>query len=58
MKIVLQAAKHLPEKYKPVNIQMRGPSFEVLEKYQKFVHNLVENLGIDCSGRYLTNLAF
>ena len=28
---------------------MKGHNFDVLESYQSFVHNLVENMGIDCS---------
>ena len=28
---------------------MKGHNFDILESYQGFVHNLVENMGIDCS---------
>ena len=46
---LLQTTQHLPKVYPPINIQMKGHNFDVLESYQSFVHNLVENMGIDCS---------
>ena len=49
-----QATKHLPETYPPINIQMKGPSFDILESYQSFVHNLAENMGIDVECSWVT----
>ena len=46
---LFQTTQHLPKVYPPINIQMKGHNFDVLESYQSFVHNLVENMGIDCS---------
>jgi len=40
--------------YPPINIQMRGYNFEVLESYQSFVHNFAENMGVDVEEAWVT----
>lgn len=49
-----QSTLHLPEVYPPLNIQIRGPSFDILENYQSFIHNTAENMGIDVSESWAT----
>merc|ERR1711997_1257874 len=50
----LDATKHLPDVYPLVNIQLKGPNFDVLESYQSFIHNLAENMGIDVPDSWAT----
>ena len=50
----LDMTKHMPKKYRPVNIQIKGHNFDILESYQSFVHNLVENIGLTCSDSWAT----
>jgi len=36
----------IPE-YEEINVQMKGYDFAVLESFQKFVHNIAENMDIE-----------
>lgn len=38
----------IPE-YEEINVQMKGYDFAVLESFQKFVHNIAENMNIEVS---------
>lgn len=40
--------------YPPLNIQMKGYNFDLLESYQGFVHRLAENMGVDVSTAWAT----
>ena len=40
--------------YPPVNIQIRGYNFDVLESCQSYIHNLAENLGINVENAWAT----
>jgi len=40
--------------YPPINIQMKGYNFDILESYQSYVHNLAENMGIDVEEAWVT----
>jgi len=40
--------------YPPINIQMKGYNFDVLESYQSYVHNLAENMGVDVEVAWIT----
>jgi large subunit ribosomal protein L48 len=40
--------------YPEINIQMKGYDFDILESYQSFVHNLVENIGVNVSDAWVT----
>lgn len=38
----------VPE-YEEVNVQMKGYDFAILESFQKFVHNIANNMDIEVS---------
>lgn len=40
--------------YPPLNIQMKGYNFDLLESYQGFVHRLAENMGVEVSTAWAT----
>lgn len=40
--------------YPPLNIQMKGYNFDILESFQSYVHNLAENIGVDVSDAWCT----
>jgi len=40
--------------YPPINIQMKGYNFDILESFQSYVHNLAENMGIDVEEAWVT----
>merc|ERR1719402_538695 len=40
--------------YPPLNIQMRGYNFDLLESFQSYVHNLAENMGVDVHDAWVT----
>jgi len=40
--------------YPPLNIQLKGYNFDVLEEYQSWVHRMAENMGIDVSLAWAT----
>ena len=48
IKIMLfQSVKYRPDVYPPMNIQIKGYNFDVLESYQGYLHNMAESIGID-----------
>ena len=40
--------------YPPLNIQIQGYNFDVLESLQSYIHNLAENMGIDVETAWAT----
>ena len=42
-----QSVKYRPDFYPPMNIQIKGYNFDVLESYQGYLHNMAESIGID-----------
>ena len=40
--------------YPPLNIQIKGYNFDVLESLQSYIHNLAENMGIDVETAWAT----
>ena len=40
--------------YPPLNIQIKGYNFSVLESMQSYIHNLAENMGIDVETAWAT----
>eukprot|EP00088_Acartia_fossae_P042279 TRINITY_DN44364_c0_g1_i1.p1 TRINITY_DN44364_c0_g1~~TRINITY_DN44364_c0_g1_i1.p1 ORF type:complete len:250 (-),score=27.35 TRINITY_DN44364_c0_g1_i1:105-854(-) len=50
----LDSAVPLIPTYPPINIQLKGYNFDVLESYQSYVHNLAENMGIDVEEAWAT----
>merc|ERR1719471_1934722 len=50
----LDSAGLVPPTYPPINIQIKGYNFDVLESFQSFVHNMAENMGIDVSNAWAT----
>ena len=40
--------------YPPLNIQIKGYNFSVLESLQSYIHNLAENMGIDVETAWAT----
>lgn len=40
--------------YPPLNIQVRGYNFDVLESLQSWIHNLAENMGIEVEEAWAT----
>jgi len=40
--------------YPPLNIQIQGYNFDVLETMQSFIHNLSENMGVDVENAWAT----
>jgi len=40
--------------YPPINIQIKGYNYDVLEAFQSYVHNLAENMGVDVQGAWIT----
>lgn len=50
----LDSHRHLPTTYPPVNIQIKGYDFAILESYQSYIHNMAENMGIDVSQSWAT----
>jgi len=40
--------------YPPINIQMRGYNFDMLESFQSYVHNLAENMGVQVEEGWVT----
>jgi len=40
--------------YPPLNIQIKGYNFDVLESLQSYIHNLAENMGIDVDNAWAT----
>jgi len=40
--------------YPPLNIQLKGYNFDILEQFQSWVHRLVENMGCDASDAWAT----
>lgn len=40
--------------YPPLNIQLKGYNFDVLEQFQSWVHQTVENMGVDVSEAWAT----
>merc|ERR1719397_932390 len=40
--------------YPPVNIQIKGYNFDVLESCQSYIHNLAENMGINVENAWAT----
>jgi len=40
--------------YPPLNIQMKGYNFDLLEEYQSWVHRMAENMGVDVSLAWAT----
>jgi len=43
--------------YSPINIQMKGYNFDVLEEFQGWVHRTAENMGVDVSDAWATPAA-
>lgn len=58
----LQLLKPKFPTYPLVNFQIRGYDFPVVEKYQRFLHNMAESMDMDvvegCVIRYFTVLQF
>ena len=46
-----QQVTHKPDLYPLMNVQIKGYDFPVLESYQSYIHNLVENMGLDVTER-------
>jgi len=40
--------------YPPLNIQLKGYNFDVLEQFQSWVHRIAENMGLDVSKAWAT----
>lgn len=40
--------------YPPLNIQIKGYNFDVLESFQSYIHNLAENMGVDVEDAWAT----
>lgn len=40
--------------YPPLNIQIKGYNFDILESTQSYIHNLAENMGIDVEDAWAT----
>lgn len=40
--------------YPPINIQLRGYNYDVLESFQSYVHSTAENMGVDVSEAWAT----
>lgn len=40
--------------YPPLNIQIKGYNFDILEEYQSWVHRMAENMGVDVSLAWAT----
>lgn len=40
--------------YPPLNIQLKGYNFDVLEQFQSWVHRIAENMGVDVSNAWAT----
>jgi len=40
--------------YPPLNIQIKGYNFDLLEEYQSWVHRMAENMGVDVSLAWAT----
>jgi large subunit ribosomal protein L48 len=40
--------------YPPLNIQLKGYNFDVLEQFQSWVHRLAENMGVDVPSAWAT----
>ena len=47
-----QTISELPPFYPPTNIQIRGYDFAILESYQRYVHKLCDNMGIEVTERW------
>ena len=45
--MLFQSVKYRPDVYPPMNIQIKGYNFDVLENYQGYLHNMTESIGID-----------
>jgi len=50
----LDSAGLVPPTYPPINIQIKGYNFEILESFQSFIHNMAENIGIDVAEAWAT----
>jgi len=40
--------------YPPLNIQIKGYNFDILESFQSYIHNLAENMGVDVEDAWAT----
>ena len=40
--------------YPPINIQIKGYNFDILESTQSYIHNLAENMGINVEKSWAT----
>jgi len=40
--------------YPPINIQIKGYNFDILESTQSYIHNLAENMGINVENSWAT----
>lgn len=49
----LQITRELPPTYPLINVQIKGFDFHILEKYQKFVHHVCDNIGIEVVDGYV-----
>lgn len=50
----LDSAGLVPPIYPPINVQVKGYDFEILESFQSYIHNLAENMGLDVSDAWAT----
>ena len=50
----LDSAGIVPSTYPPINIQLKGYDFDILESYQSYVHNLAENIGLGVAEAWAT----
>jgi len=50
----LDSAGLVPPTYPPINIQIKGYDFEILESFQSYIHNLAENIGVDVGDAWAT----
>jgi len=50
----LDSAGLVPPTYPPINIQLKGYDFEILESFQSYIHNLAENIGLDVADAWAT----